>query len=207
MPIPMGSDTARQTPRIKDVETRIGPIPPRRPAFSGGAVRNVQETWLSPCQTMSPNSQQNTAVTSPAVPQTRIKASHSLGFCGRLIVLEVISKPLLLCKIRAMLSLGERRNHGVAPPHRCPMGPDSSPSARCPPAANGRTTDRRCSTVLRRDPVDPLDWRPVERTAPTIWQSEHVLETAAAVGSQWGAPGVVAGVPGPAQCPPETPLE
>src|SRR5688572_20076185 len=84
VPIPMGRDTARQTPRIKDVEIRIGPIPPWRPAFSGGAVRNDQETWLSPCQTMSPNSQQNVAVTSPADTHTRTTASHSWRFCGRL---------------------------------------------------------------------------------------------------------------------------
>src|SRR5574337_572954 len=91
VPIPMGRDTARQTPRIKDVETKIGPIPPRRPAFSGGAVRNVQEIWLSPCQTMSPNSQQNTAVTSPAAPQTRTNASPSRGGCSRLRVSAIHS--------------------------------------------------------------------------------------------------------------------
>jgi hypothetical protein len=43
VPMPMGRETPRQTPKINPVETMIGPIPPSRPAFRGGAVRNVHE--------------------------------------------------------------------------------------------------------------------------------------------------------------------
>jgi len=59
------------------------------------------------------------------------------------------------------------------------------------PAAPRRPRGGRPTASTRRcfegNPVGPLDWRPMERIAPPI------------EGSQRGAPGVVASVPGPAQ--------
>jgi hypothetical protein len=82
VPILMGKDAARQTAKIKDVETRIVLIPPRRPTFSGGVVRNVQETWVTPCQMMSPTIHQNVAVTRATDPHTQADASHSWRLGG-----------------------------------------------------------------------------------------------------------------------------
>src|SRR5512145_1971023 len=97
-----------------------------------------------------------------------------------------------------MIPLGERRNHGVAPPNRCPMGPDSSASALCPTSSEGRTTGRRRPALLRRDSLDSVDWGPLERAPQAVWQSQYLLAAAATVGSQRGAARVVAGLAGPA---------
>lgn len=62
-----------------------------------------------------------------------------------------------------------------------------------------RLAGRLRPAVLRRDPVDPLDRRPVEANYPPIWQPQYLLATTAAVRSQPGAPCVVAGITDPAQ--------
>lgn len=42
-PTPIGIETVMHTPRIKAVETRIGPMPPLRPEFCGGSVKNCND--------------------------------------------------------------------------------------------------------------------------------------------------------------------
>lgn len=85
----------------------------------------------------------------------------------------------------------------MAPTDRCTMGRGSPPSAPSHAPTEGRPSTRRRSAVLRRNSVDSLDRRPLERTAPAVWQPEHVLAPAATVGSQWRVVGSVAGVAGP----------
>jgi hypothetical protein len=87
----------------------------------------------------------------------------------------------------------------MAPPHRCPVGPDSPASARCPPTPEGRAAARRRSALLRGDSLGAVDRGTLERTPHAIWQCQHLLAAAPAVGSQRGAAGAVAGLAGPAQ--------
>lgn len=85
----------------------------------------------------------------------------------------------------------------MAPADRCAMGPDSSPFAPDPAPTEGGPTACRRSALLRRDALDSVDRRTMERTAQAVWQPEHLLATAAAVGSQRGLADTVAGLAGP----------
>jgi hypothetical protein len=85
----------------------------------------------------------------------------------------------------------------MAPVDGGAMGPDSSPPACDDTVTEGRPPFHRRPALLRRDSVDTLDGCALERTAPAVWQPEHLLATAAAVGSQRRAASAVASVAGP----------
>ena len=85
----------------------------------------------------------------------------------------------------------------MAPRDRCPMGPDSPPSPCGRTFPEGGPSPRRCPALFRRDALDSVDRRPLERTAQAVWQPEYLLETAAAVGSERDTPCALAGLTGP----------
>lgn len=72
--------------------------------------------------------------------------------------------------------------------------PHLPPATRRP---KGGRPPRRRPALLRRDSLDSVDRRSVERTAQAVWQPEYLLATAAAVGSQRGVADAVAGLAGP----------
>lgn len=96
-----------------------------------------------------------------------------------------------------MSLLPERRPYGLAPRDRRPVGPDFPPSFRCPALTEGRSATYRCTALLRRDSLDTVNWRALERIAQTVWQPQHMLATAAGEGSQRRAADAVAGLVGP----------
>lgn len=85
----------------------------------------------------------------------------------------------------------------MTPRDRRPMGPDSPPSPGSHTLPEGKPSSRRRPALFRRDALDSVDRRSLERTAQAVWQPEYLLETAAAVGSERETPGALAGRTGP----------
>src|SRR5688572_27894908 len=76
-PTASGTAMARQTIKIRKVETRIGPMPPARPAFSGASVTNDQEICPNPLPKRSRSTHRKAAMISPApIHRTMAQASQ-----------------------------------------------------------------------------------------------------------------------------------
>ena len=93
----------------------------------------------------------------------------------------------------------EEGGDGVAAIDRSPVGVD--PQASSDPQAHTQrwASLGRRPQVLRRDPLDPVDWRALERVAAPVWECNDLLAAAVAVDEKWGPSGSVACLSGAAE--------
>lgn len=85
--------------------------------------------------------------------------------------------------------------HHVAISNRRPVGEDTAALAQNPPEQEGWAPPGKRPSLFRGNPLDSLDWLPLERVAGAVRESYYLLAETQDLGERWDPACPLAGFP------------